>query len=222
MAHGSFTPYSQEVTSGPSVYDRVYRGEPAWEIGHPQPVVVELADRGLLLGDLLDVGCGTGEHTILAAERGASALGVDLSPLAIELATEKARIRNNAASFLVGDARDLKTLGQVFDVVLDSGLFHVFESEAERQRYTSSLAGVVRLDGRVYVTCISDRQGGDWGPHRVTEQELRAAFRDEWVIEDLRSCVREIRRPEVQAWAAEAWLATVRHVQGPDDGQSTA
>jgi cyclopropane fatty-acyl-phospholipid synthase-like methyltransferase len=187
--------------------------------------VVELADRGLLMGDLIDVGCGTGEHTILAAACGASALGVDLSPVAIELATEKARTRHSSARFSVVDARALRALGQDFDVVLDSGLFHVFESDADRQRYTSSLADVVRLDGTVYVTCISDRQEGDWGPHRVTEQELRVAFRDEWVIEDLRPCVRETRRPEVQTWAADAWLATVRHAKAPrerDDGHITA
>lgn len=205
--------YSRVVPSKPSVYDNVYRGEPAWEIGHPQPVIVELADRGLLTGDLIDVGCGTGEHTILAAECGASALGIDLSPLAIELATEKARTRNSSARFLVADALDLKALNQVFDVVIDSGLFHVFTSDAQRQRYTSNLAEVVRLDGKVFVTCICEHQGGDWGPHRVTEQEFRDAFRDEWVIEDLRCCVREIRRPEVQTWAADAWFATVRHVR---------
>jgi hypothetical protein len=31
--------------------------------------------------------------------------------------------------------------------------------------------------------CFSDRQPGDWGPRRVTEGELRAAFDSGWQIE---------------------------------------
>jgi cyclopropane fatty-acyl-phospholipid synthase-like methyltransferase len=95
---------------------------------------------------VLDVGCGTGEHAILAAERGASALGVDVSPLAIALARRKARDRGVTAAFTVVDALDLGALGEVFDVVVDSGLFHVFDDE-ERPQYAASLARVLRTGG---------------------------------------------------------------------------
>jgi SAM-dependent methyltransferase len=59
-----------------------------WDIGRPQPVFAQLADRGLLGGGrVLDVGCGTGEQTPAA---GADAMGVDISPRAIERARDKA------------------------------------------------------------------------------------------------------------------------------------
>jgi cyclopropane fatty-acyl-phospholipid synthase-like methyltransferase len=132
---------------GSSPWDGAYSGEaPAWDIGHPQPALVLLADQGLLSGRVLDVGCGTGEHAILAAERGASALGVDVSPLAIALARRKARDRGVTAAFTVVDALDLGALGEVFDVVVDSGLFHVFDDE-ERPQYAASLARVLRTGG---------------------------------------------------------------------------
>jgi SAM-dependent methyltransferase len=76
----------------PSSWDAVYAADaPApWDIGRPQPAFVRLADRGLLCGRVLDVGCGTGEHTLLAAARGADAVGIDISPRAIERARGKA------------------------------------------------------------------------------------------------------------------------------------
>ena len=62
-------------------WDDSYTGQaPPWDIGRPQPAFLHLADAGALNGALLDAGCGTGEHTILAACRGAVALGIDVSP----------------------------------------------------------------------------------------------------------------------------------------------
>ncbi len=57
------------MTTPPS-WDTAYAegSAPApWDIGRPQPAFARLADRGLLAGRVLDAGCGTGEHTLLAA-----------------------------------------------------------------------------------------------------------------------------------------------------------
>ncbi len=82
-----------------------------WDIGRPQQAFVRLADRGLLGGRVLDAGCGTGEHALPAASRGADALGVDISPLAIERARGKAAERGVTARFEVGDLLDPGRLG---------------------------------------------------------------------------------------------------------------
>ena len=58
-------------------FDSSYSGQPPWDIGRPQPAFVEIGDVGKLEGCVLDVGCGTGEHALMAAERGRPALGVD-------------------------------------------------------------------------------------------------------------------------------------------------
>jgi SAM-dependent methyltransferase len=75
-------------------FDAAYEGTPPWDIGHPQPALVALVKAGLLLGRVLDIGCGTGEHALMAAELGLYATGIDSSPKAIQLAEEKARERN--------------------------------------------------------------------------------------------------------------------------------
>src|SRR5580704_203117 len=108
-------------------WDDSYTAEspPPWDIGRPQPAFVALAESGLLTGQVLDVGCGTGEHALLAAIRGAKATGVDISPAAIEQARAKAEERGLDVQFQVEDALDLRQLDLSFDVIIDSGVFHV-------------------------------------------------------------------------------------------------
>ena len=116
-------------------WDGSYAGpSPPWDIGRPQPAFVRLADAGALTGSLLDAGCGTGAHTILAARHGARALGIDVSPRAIEIARRKTAESGVDTSFRVLNALHLVTLGEAFDTIVDSGLFHVFDNAA-RTRY---------------------------------------------------------------------------------------
>ncbi len=124
----------------------------------------------------------------MAASLGYEALGVDMSQRAIELAKTKAAERGVEAGFVVADALRLVDLGEQFDTVLDCGLFHVLD-DAERQRYVASLAEVVPLGGRYHMLCFSDRQPGDWGPCRVTQDEIRIAFAVGWKIESIDSAV---------------------------------
>jgi SAM-dependent methyltransferase len=180
---------------------------PPWDIGRPQPAFVRLADGGAFAGALLDAGCGTGEHTILAARYGARAMGIDIAPRAIEIARRKAADRGVDAIFQVFDALSLGTLGEDFDTVLDSGLFHVFD-DAARARYVSALSAVLRPGGHLHLMCFSDRQPGDWGPRRVSATELRAAFGSGWRIDSLESDRFEIN-PVFGSDTAEAWLADV-------------
>jgi SAM-dependent methyltransferase len=192
-------------------WDESYTGPPPpWDIGRPQPAFVRLADGGAFSGALLDAGCGTGEHTILAARCGARALGIDVSPRAIEIARRKAAERGAVASFQVLDALRLATLGDVFDAVLDSGLFHVFDDPA-RQEYVSAVHALLRPGGHLHLLCFSDRQPGDWGPRRVTAVDLRAAFGSGWRIESLAPDRFDIN-PGLGTPTAEAWLADIARV----------
>lgn len=197
------------MTTPSAGWDSAYEGSPPpWDISRPQPAFVRLAESGLLSGRLLDAGCGTGEHVLLAAAHGADAMGVDLSALAIEKARAKAAERGLKARFEPGDALHLERLGERFGTVIDSGLFHVFD-DADRARYVTSLAAVVEPDGTYYMMCFSDRQPGDWGPRRVREDEIRAAFADGWEVVSLTReefAVNPIQGTEV----VQAWLAAIR------------
>jgi len=191
-------------------WDDSYAGDvPApWDIGRPQPAFLRLAEQGLLAGRVLDSGCGTGEHTLLAAAHGADATGVDVSGLAIRRARDKAAERGLVARFEVGDALRLADLGLTFDVIIDSGVFHVFDDE-DRVRYVASLASVLRPGGHCYLACFSDRQPGTWGPRRVSQDELRAAFSRGWTVASIEAATFEVNEARIGVSSVQAWLAVL-------------
>jgi cyclopropane fatty-acyl-phospholipid synthase-like methyltransferase len=189
-------------------WNSVYEGSPPWDIGRPQPNFVMLADAGKFQGRVLDVGCGTGEHVMLAASYGAEAMGVDVAELAIERARSKAKQRGISAMFEVGDVLHLDRLRRQFDVITDSGVFHVFDDE-ERPVYVNSLRSALRPGGMYYLMCFSDSQPGDWGPRRVSQAELRAAFKDGWSIRSIEHAMFAVT---IDDNGAQAWLATIERL----------
>jgi len=141
----------------------------------------------------------------MAAVLGLEATGVDAAPKAIAMAKRKVEERGVEARFLVWDALDLPALGEQFDVVLDSGLFHVFDDE-ERARFVDSLRAVSPVGGSYFMLCFSDRQPGEWGPRRVTEAEIRSSFADGWHVDSVQESRFDVTfSPEGVA----AWLASI-------------
>lgn len=197
------------MTTDAHNWDEAYTGDPPppWDIGRPQPMFELVADKGELTGRVLDIGCGTGEHTLLAAERGADAVGIDLSMRAIELARAKASERGLVARFDVADALTLAPPQTPYDVVLDSGVFHVFD-DADRPTYVNVLRQALRPGGAIFLMCFSDQQPGDWGPRRVTEAELRTAFAGGWNIALQRTTMSV--NPIEDVTEVQAWFATIR------------
>lgn len=182
---------------------------PPWDIGRPQPAFAALAADGLFRGSLFDAGCGTGEHTLLAASLGATAYGVDLSPTAIERARAKAVERGlSDVRFEAGNLLTLPLPEAAYDTVLDSGVFHSFD-DADRARYVSVLTALAAPDAVLYLMCFSERQPGEWGPRRVTEVELRASFASGWSVDRIEPATFDIN-PLPDADSVDAWLAVFR------------
>src|SRR5579875_1077967 len=193
----------------PHDFEASYASEtPPWDIGRPQPAFARLARAGGLQGRVLDVGCGTGEHAMLAASLGHEAVGIDIAPVAIERARAKAAARDLSVRFIVSDALALPELGLGFDTVLDCGLFHLFD-DADRARFVASLTAALPVGGRYHLLCFSDREPGDWGPRRVTQAEIRESLADGWAVDSIEPDRLEIR---LGPGEAHAWLVGATRV----------
>jgi 2-polyprenyl-3-methyl-5-hydroxy-6-metoxy-1,4-benzoquinol methylase len=139
--YGGRTPTSHERNAG-QPWDASYHDGPApWDLGRPQQAVVRLASEGRFTGRVLDAGCGTGDNALHIAALGVPVFAFDVAETALAMARAKAADRGLDVEFATADAFDLARLGRTFDTVLDSGVFHAFDTD-ERARYAASLASV--------------------------------------------------------------------------------
>jgi cyclopropane fatty-acyl-phospholipid synthase-like methyltransferase len=187
-------------------FNSMYCGTPPWDIGRPQPALLALADE--FRGRVLDIGCGTGEHALLAATHGLGATGLDSAPAAIEIARRKARDRGLHVRFLVHNALEVGSLGEQFDTVIDSGLFHVFDDE-DRRAYVESLKRITALGARYFMLCFSDQQPGDYGPRRVRQDEIRSSFSQGWRVDAIEPVKLETNMGSEGIFA---WLAYITRI----------
>ncbi len=186
-------------------FEEAYSALPPWDIGRPQGEVVRLAEEGEIRGTVLDAGCGTGDNALFLARSGHEVTGFDAAGTAIRRAMEKSRTGNVPVTFLVWDALELRTLGKRFDTVLDCGLFHVFDDE-ERVAYVAGLHAVLVPGGICRMLCFSEMEPGEWGPRRVTQEEIRTAFANGWKVVS----VREARfETNLGPQGCRAWLSFI-------------
>jgi SAM-dependent methyltransferase len=195
----------------PQDFETAYAGQAPWDIGRPQQAFLGVADQ--ITGSVLDAGCGTGDNALLFASRGHKVTGIDFLEEPITRARRKAAERGLSATFLVMDALALKDLPEVFDSVIDSGLFHVFSDE-DRLRYVEGLATVLKPSGRLFLLCFSDEEPGTQGPRRVSKKELYDAFGKGWAIESIEPSRYEVR-PDLKdlqfsKGGPKAWFAVIR------------
>jgi SAM-dependent methyltransferase len=190
-------------------FEALYERQGSWDVERPQPSFVALAQQGWIRGDVLDVGCGTGDNALHMAALGYPTWGIDIVPGAIASARSKAMARGLAYSrFLVADVLALESLGMQFDTVIDSGLFHAL-SNRERPFFLAGLRMSVRVGGHYHMLGFRDEQPGQTGPRRLAAEDLRSTFCEGWRVLELRDVRFETN---IHPGGALAWLMTVARV----------
>lgn len=106
-------------------------------------IAAEAAEHGVPMKRLLDIGCGTGGHSLEWARRGIASVGVDMSPAMIELAEAKSAAMDSPTRprWLVGDARTFEVEGP-FDIA--TMMFAVLGYMTTNEDVTAALANVRR------------------------------------------------------------------------------
>ena len=99
--------------------------------------------------EVLDVATGTGNAAIIAAQRGATVTGLDLTPKLLEIAAQRASEAGVEIEWIEGDAENLPFADDSFDRV--TSVFGVMFAP-HQQKAADELRRVCRPGGRI-VTC---------------------------------------------------------------------
>lgn len=102
-------------------------------------------------GRLLDAGCGDGQLAVrIALETGFTVFGIDIVPLAIELAVKRASSCGTEASFTVGSVVQMPYPSAYFDCIVDAHCLHCVVLD-DRAKYVSELKRILAPDGLIIV-----------------------------------------------------------------------
>ena len=105
---------------------------------------------------ILDVGCGTGRHSIELTKRGYDITGIDLSESQLKRAKEKAALLNLQINFIEADARDLPFLNE-FDVaiMLCEGGFPLMETDEMNYEILEQVTKSLKDKGKFIFTTLN-------------------------------------------------------------------
>ena len=105
---------------------------------------------------ILDVGCGTGRHSIELSKRGYQVTGIDLSDSQLVRAREKAEKQGQKIDFLKHDARNLPFENE-FDLVimLCEGAFPLMETDEMNYEILKNAAKSLKEHGKIIFTTLN-------------------------------------------------------------------
>ncbi|MBN2103570.1 class I SAM-dependent methyltransferase [bacterium] len=105
---------------------------------------------------ILDIGCGTGRHSIELAKRGYHIVGIDLSESLLKRAKDKASEQNLHVVFQKQDARKL-AFSEEFDLIimLCEGAFPLMETDEMNYKILQSAYHALKTDGKFIFTTLN-------------------------------------------------------------------
>jgi hypothetical protein len=123
---------------------------------------------------------------------------VDISPLAVDKARDKARGR---CRFETVDFLSEAAPGAPFQFVFDRGCFHTFDEDHERERFAQNVAAGL-VDGGTWLSLIGSTEGPprDVGPPRRSAREVISAIEPPLEILQFRSCEFGVYEQQLKAW----------------------
>lgn len=131
-------------------------GHTPWDSGVPDPHLRELVPT-LPIRRALAIGCGTGTNALWMAAQGLDVTAVDLAPLALERACQKAATVARPPRFHHADVL-VDPLGGPYDFVYDRGCFHAFDDPPAQARFAAQVAAHL-VQGGHWLSIIGSTEG---------------------------------------------------------------
>ncbi|KAF5427965.1 MAG: 2-polyprenyl-3-methyl-5-hydroxy-6-metoxy-1,4-benzoquinol methylase [Candidatus Methanomarinus sp.] len=105
---------------------------------------------------IIDIGCGTGRHSIELAKRGYKVTGIDLSESQLARAKEKAKAQNLQIDFQKHDARNL-TFKNEYDlaIILCEGAFSLMETDEMNYEILRNATNSLKTAGKLIFTTLN-------------------------------------------------------------------
>lgn len=105
---------------------------------------------------ILDIGCGTGRHSIELSSRGYNVTGIDLSEAQLKQAKRKASAKNLDIVFKKQDARNLTFVNE-FDaaIMLCEGGFPLMETDEMNFKILQNACNALRSNGKFIFTTLN-------------------------------------------------------------------
>ncbi|MFH2011171.1 MAG: class I SAM-dependent methyltransferase [Pseudomonadota bacterium] len=105
---------------------------------------------------ILDVGCGTGRHSIELSKRGYSVTGIDLSESQLQRARQKSSVQSLKIDFQKHDAR-IPHFSNIFDLVimLCEGGFPLMETDEMNFQILQNAANALKPNGKLIFTTLN-------------------------------------------------------------------
>ncbi len=105
---------------------------------------------------ILDIGCGTGRHSIELSKRGYKVTGIDLSDSMLARAREKAENHGPAIDFLKHDARCLPFKNEYnLAIMLCEGAFPLMETDEMNYEVLKNATNSIRESGKLIFTTLN-------------------------------------------------------------------
>jgi len=105
---------------------------------------------------ILDIGCGTGRHSIELAKRGYHITGIDLSDSQLARAKEKADKQGLKIDFLKHDARNLPFINEYdLAIMLCEGAFPLMETDEMNYEILKNATKSLKEHGKIIFTTLN-------------------------------------------------------------------
>lgn len=155
-------------------WDSRYRtADLPWDTGRPSAEMIRrLQNDPVKPCRAIEFGCGTGSNSVWLALQGFDVTGIDISPLAIAAANDRAKHAGVSVHFVCADVTNPPDLGPPFEFFFDRGCYHAVR-RVDADGFLKALARVTAPGAMGIVLTGNSKEEHKPGPPVVSEQNIR-------------------------------------------------